>query len=159
MKPVSEKRRSLLKGTLATGALGVAVGSGLLAPSKVFAAWPADAMNDESLEGALQNYLGTSDYQETDEITIQAPDIAENGAVVPITMETTMDNVESMTLLVEKNPAPMVSAYEMGNGAHGYASQRIRMGETSDVYAVVKRNGQLYAGIREVKVTIGGCGG
>jgi len=102
--------------------------------------------------------MGSGDAAESADVTLRAPDIAENGAVVPITVETNMGDVEEIAILVEKNEHPLVTTFNV-SAAAPFLSTRIRMGETSDVYGVVKAGGKIYQAHKEVKVTIGGCGG
>jgi sulfur-oxidizing protein SoxY len=154
----SMKRRVFLKGSVATGALGVAVGAGLLTPQAVLAAWPKSAFEAKQVPVAINALMGSDTTEATDKIDIKAPDIAENGAVVPITVSTDMA-AESIAVIAENNPSPLAAAFEMGPGAEGYVSTRIKMGKTGDVIAVVKAGGKLYANRKGVKVTIGGCGG
>ncbi|TNF97773.1 MAG: thiosulfate oxidation carrier protein SoxY [Gammaproteobacteria bacterium] len=152
------KRRTFLKGSLAAGTVGVAVSAGLLTPSTVMAAWPKSAFEAKSVEDAL-SATGMTGGAQSDDIKIKAPDIAENGAVVPITITASMAGVESIALLAAKNAVPLTSSYTLGKSAEGYVSTRIKMGKTSDVIAVVKAGGKVYTNKKEVKVTIGGCGG
>jgi sulfur-oxidizing protein SoxY len=154
----SMKRRVFLKGSVASGALGVAVGAGLLTPQAVLAAWPKAAFEAKKVPEAINAFMGSESTEASDKIEIKAPDIAENGAVVPITVSTDMA-AESIAVIAENNPSPLAAAFEMGPGAQGYVSTRIKMGKTGDVVAVVKAGGQLYANRKGVKVTIGGCGG
>jgi len=151
-------RRVFLKGSLAASAVGVAVGAGLLSPRAVLADWPKAAFNSTSISDALSAALGSGDAAESADVTLRAPDIAENGAVVPITVETNMGDVEEIAILVEKNEHPLVTTFNV-SAAAPFLSTRIRMGETSDVYGVVKAGGKIYQAHKEVKVTIGGCGG
>jgi sulfur-oxidizing protein SoxY len=153
------KRRTFIKGTLAGSAIGIAVGAGLLTPRAVLAAWPKQAFGAKSAADALSAVYGSSDAVASGEITIKAPDIAENGAVVPITVDTGLGGVRSISVIAEKNPVPLVATYELGPSTEGYVSMRIKMGKTSDVIAVVKADGKLYEARKAVKVTIGGCGG
>ena len=152
------KRRVFLKSSAAAGALGVAAGTGLLAPQAVLAAWPKEAFEAKKIEDAIGALMGAPATEASDKITIKAPDIAENGAVVPVTVSTDMA-AESIAIIAEQNPAPLAAAFTMGPGAEGYVSTRIKMGKTGDVVAVVKAGGKLYANRKGVKVTIGGCGG
>jgi len=153
------KRRTFLNGTLATGMLGMAASAGLLTPRRVIAAWPESAFRATNPNDALNALHGMSDVQESSDIKIEAPDIAENGAVVPITITTTLP-MEAVTILVPKNPSSLACNFRLnGNAAAGEISTRIKMGETSDVVAVVKSGGKLYSAKKLVKVTIGGCGG
>ena len=92
-------------------------------------------------------------------ITISAPDIAENGAVVPITISTTLSNVENISVFVDKNPQPLAANFDLTSNVSGFVSTRIKMRETSDVIAIIKSGGKLYKANKTVKVTIGGCGG
>ena len=156
---MSIQRRSFIKGTLAGSAIGVAVGAGLLTPRAVMAAWPKKAFDANSVGDALSALHGSSDATDSGEIKIKAPDIAENGAVVPITISTTLGDLNSISVIAAKNPVPLVASYEMGPSAEGYISMRIKMGKTSDVVAVVKSGDKLFRAAKEVKVTIGGCGG
>ncbi|EHQ53171.1 sulfur oxidation protein SoxY-like protein [Ectothiorhodospira sp. PHS-1] len=155
---MNSKRRVFLKGTLAAGTVGVAVGAGLLTPSTVLADWPKAAFQANSLSDALKSALG-SDSHSSGDITIRAPDIAENGAVVPITVESSLTGVTDIAILATANNSPLTSSYKLGEGTKAFVATRIKMGETSDIVAVLKANGQLYSGTKEVKVTIGGCGG
>jgi len=92
-------------------------------------------------------------------VSIKAPDIAENGAVVPITVKTDIAGAESVSIIVLNNPNPLVASFDLTPSSGGLVSTRIKMGKTSDVTAVVKAGGKLYSATKEVKVTIGGCGG
>jgi sulfur-oxidizing protein SoxY len=153
------KRRIFLKGSLAAGTVGVAVGAGLLTPQAVIAAWNEKAFKAESVDDALAAAMGEASNTASDAIKIKAPDIAENGAVVPVSVSTDMADVESIALLAEGNNQPLVATFMLGEGALADVSTRIKMGKTSDVIAVVKSGGKLYSARKSVKVTIGGCGG
>jgi sulfur-oxidizing protein SoxY len=153
------KRRIFLKRSLAASAVGIAAGAGLLAPQQILAAWNKDAFEAKELPNALDALLGSSDLAESGDINVKAPDIAENGAVVPVTVSTSIADVESIAVIASNNPVPLIANFILGAGAQGFASTRIKMGKTGDVIAVVKAGGKLYSAKKEVKVTIGGCGG
>ncbi|MET0067891.1 MAG: thiosulfate oxidation carrier protein SoxY [Candidatus Thiodiazotropha sp.] len=153
------KRRIFLKRSLAAGSVGFAAATGLLAPQQVLAAWNKTAFEAKDLDGALNALLGSADMAESGDIKVKAPDIAENGAVVPVTVETDMSGVESIAVIASNNPVPLVANFVLGPGAVSYVSTRIKMGKTGDVIGVVKAGGKLYSAKKEVKVTIGGCGG
>jgi sulfur-oxidizing protein SoxY len=153
------KRRIFLKRSLAAGSVGIAAATGLLAPQQVLAAWNKTAFESKDLADGLKALLGSSDMTESGEIKVKAPDIAENGAVVPITIETDMTGVESIAVIASNNPVPLLANFVLGPGALGFVSTRIKMGKTGDVIGVVKAGGKLYSAKKEVKVTIGGCGG
>lgn len=101
------KRRLFLKGSLAAGTVGVAVGAGLLAPQTVLGAWSEAAFTAKEVPAALNALLGSDTTEHSDGIEIKAPDIAENGAVVPVTVSTSMEGVESIALIADKNPVPL----------------------------------------------------
>jgi sulfur-oxidizing protein SoxY len=152
------KRRTFLKGTVASGMLGVAASAGLLMPKMVLAAWPKSAFEAKEMDAALNDLYKTSSHTKSGDITIKAPDIAENGAVVPITVSTGM-KASSIAIFAKENPVPLVCSYDLGDNTEGFVSCRIKMGKTSDLIAVVKSGGKLHSATRAVKVTIGGCGG
>lgn len=155
----SIKRRVFLKGSMAAGVAGVAVSAGLLTPQAVMAAWPETAFKAKTVADALKGAMGSDTTAASGDIKIKAPDIAENGAVVPVTVSTSIAGVSSIAILAEKNPSPMAASFDLGKSAQGYVATRIKMGKTGDVVAVVKAGGKLYAARKGVKVTIGGCGG
>jgi sulfur-oxidizing protein SoxY len=146
-------KRALMKGGLALMALA-ALPRVLLA-----AVWPEKAFSESEMSASLKALFGTDVTTTTDQITLKVPEIAENGAVVPITIKTTLKNVESISIVVEKNPRPMVATFEIPPGTLADISSRIKMAETSDVTAVVKTSDGIYSTAKQVKVTIGGCGG
>ena len=153
------KRRIFLKGSLAAGAIGVTVGAGLLTPRAVLAAWPSEAFEAKEIPAALKGIYGSDTTETSDAITIKAPDIAENGAVVPITIETDMADVTNIALIAAANSAPLVADFALTPDSVPFVSTRIKMGKTGDVVAVVKAGGKLLSASKSVKVTIGGCGG
>lgn len=152
------KRRTFLKGTIATSMVGVAVSAGMLSPRAVLAAWPESSFAAKKVHEALNALHGSANLTESSDIKIKAPDIAENGAVVPITVSTGA-NAEAITLLVSENPQPLACSFDLASNTEGFVSTRIKMGKTSDVVAVVKSGGKLMSAKKTVKVTIGGCGG
>ena len=144
-------RRILLKGGAAL-ALLVALPKALLA-----AAWPKDAFLSTEGEQALKELLGTDETIPTSQIMLKLPEIAENGTVVPVTVSTTLKNVESISLVVDKNPRPLVASFELVSRSHPEIASRIKMAETSRVTAVVKTDSGIYSASKDVKVTLGGC--
>lgn len=153
------KRRIFLKGSMAVSALGVALGAGLLTPTAVLAAWPESAFKAKKTAEAMAALFGSDAIEESAEITIDVPEIAENGNEVPVKVITTLKGVESIAILAEKNPSPLVASFNLAANAQGFVSTRIRMGGTANVVGVVKAGGKLYSAKKEVKVTVGGCGG
>ena len=153
------QRRIFLKGSMAAGAAGVAAAAGLLSPNAVLAAWPKAAFESKKADDAIKAIGGGGAPTASTEIKIKAPDIAENGAVVPVTISTSMADVESISLVAPNNPFPLIASTVLGEGAQPYIATRIKMGKTGDVIALVKAGGKLYSAKKQVKVTIGGCGG
>ena len=154
------KRRLFLKGTLAGGAVALAAGAGLLSPSQVLAAWPKAAFESHDLAEAMKGIAGTDTAAGSTDIIIKAPDIAENGSVVPVKIDASkISGVSSIAILAEKNPTPLIANFKLGKSTQAYVSTRIKMGKTSNVIAVVTAGGVVTSARKEVKVTIGGCGG
>lgn len=153
-------RRSVLKGVGASGVLATALAAGLLKPTQVLAAeWNKAAFEAKDTAGALKG-VGASGAVESKDIKLTAPDIAENGAVVPVEISSAIPNTISIAVLVDKNPSPLSGAFDFANGALPEVSLRIKMGQTSLVKAVAKTaDGKYYTTQKEVKVTAGGCGG
>ncbi len=156
---MNQNRRVLLKGTFAAGATGLAISAGLLTPKAVLAAWPKAAFEAKDSKTALEASMGSSDMTESADIKLKAPDIAENGAVVPVTVTSKIDGTEQISIVVAGNQTPLAATFNLGATTSGFVSTRIKMGKTSDVTAVVKAGGKLYSTSKNVKVTIGGCGG
>lgn len=154
---MNPNRRTVLK-TFAIGGLLV-LGTGVLRPRDLWAAWPESAFRADDLDNALGNLFDGAEIEESAAVSLTAPDIAENGAVVPVTVSTELPDVESINIFVEHNPSPLIASFELTPDTVPEVSTRMKMAETSDVIAVVKSDGKLYATRKEVKVTIGGCGG
>lgn len=146
-------KRMFIRGGLALLAL-VSAPRMLLA-----AAWPQKTFASTAAEEALTALLGTDEMTPSDQIDLKVPEIAENGAVVPVSISTSLENVESISVVVKKNPRPMAATFDIPPGTLPKVATRIKMGETSEVIAVVKTGGGIYSAASEVKVTIGGCGG
>jgi len=145
------QRRALIR-SLFTAAAVLAV------PRWVFASRPDAAFNADNSDTVVKDLFEGS-IAESDQITLKVPDIAENGAVVPVTVSTALADVESISIMVENNPTPLVAMFELSPQSIPDVSVRMKMGESSMVRTVVKAGGKLYSASKEVKVTIGGCGG
>ncbi|NOR52262.1 MAG: thiosulfate oxidation carrier protein SoxY [Gammaproteobacteria bacterium] len=154
------KRRLFLKGTMAGGVVALVAGAGLLSPRQVLAAWPKAAFEAKGLYEAMKGISGTDTATGSADIIIKAPDIAENGAVVPIKIDARkISGVTSIAILAEKNPTPLIANFKLGKSTQAFVSTRIKMGKTSNVIAVVSAGSKVTSARKEVKVTIGGCGG
>jgi sulfur-oxidizing protein SoxY len=146
-------RRNALK------VLGLAVAAGLAAPGWARAEWNKQAFDTKSLGDAVKAMGGATPVESKD-ITITSPDIAENGAVVPFTIASKIPNTESIAILVEKNPNILAANFEFPQGTEPWINTRVKMGQTSSVIALVKTtDGKFHYASKEVKVTLGGCGG
>jgi len=156
---MNQARRIFLKNTLAGSLLTVAAGAGLLSPRMVLAAWPEKAFEARSIDDAVKALVGSSDATDSTDVKVKAPDIAENGSVVPITVESSLTGIEAINVMVVENARPLAVSYNMTDGVAGYVATRIKMGKTSDVIAIVKAGGKLHRATKAVKVTLGGCGG
>ncbi len=148
-------RRVFAKGLLVAGGMVSFLG---ILPKSLMAAWNNDAFNASNLQDAMKSYYGSGTTEASDKIKITAPSIAENGAVVPISVSSSIEGAESITIFVEKNPQPLIASFVL-HKANQNVSTRIKMAKTSNVYAVVLAKGKIYEAHQEVKVTIGGCGG
>lgn len=158
MHPIRETRRTVLKFSSAMGALAGLSAAGLMRAGEAPAApWNKGGFESKAVDDVLKS-LGASNMIDSRDITITAPDIAENGAVVPIAVASKIANTQSISIIAEKNPFPLAASFDIMGGSEGYVVTRIKMGETANVRAVVKADGKYYTAVKEVKVTVGGCG-
>ncbi len=153
-------RRTVLKG-LAGGLAGLGLIDRLIL-SQAFAAdaagWPQDAFKQKSEADALKTLYGKA-AEASDKVSLDAPEIAENGAVVPVSVTSTLPKVTGIAILVVENPFTLAAAYKIPEGTQAAVASRLKMAKTSKVVAIVESDGKLYSAAREVKVTVGGCGG
>ena len=144
-------RRLVLKGMFALGAIAAW-------PRLLLAARPDAIFDITDADKVIADLFGQA-AADSDQVTMKIPDIAENGAVVPVTISTTLEDVESISIVVVNNPTPLAASFIMSPRMLPTVAVRIKMGESSEVRALVKAGGNLYSTTKEVKVTIGGCGG
>jgi sulfur-oxidizing protein SoxY len=130
----------------------------LAKPLSVLAAWNEQAFGAKTAADALKN-IGAASPAPSKDILIEAPQIAENGAVVPIEISSNIPGTTSIAVVIEKNPFPLAGKFDFKEGALPYVKLNVKMGETSDVRVVAVAGGKHFAATREIKVTIGGCGG
>ncbi|MCL7422901.1 MAG: thiosulfate oxidation carrier protein SoxY [Methylobacter sp.] len=156
---MSVNRREFLKNSISFGACSVAAASGLLSAESANAEWVAENFAPSILEETLKNLFQDQKLIETDKINIKIPKIAENGAVVPITVTSSLDGIENISILVEKNPVPLAARFDLSPELEPFVSARLKMAETSDVIVIAQTGNNLYSARETVKVTIGGCGG
>lgn len=152
-------RRTLLKGIGSTGVLAAALAAGVLKPTRAYAAeWNKAAFEAKDFAGGLKG-IGAASPVDSKDIVLTAPEIAENGAVVSVTVASKIPGTTSLSVFVEKNPMPLSAHFQFSNGALPEARVNVKMGQTSLVKAVAIANGKAYMTQKEVKVTMGGCGG
>ena len=155
---MDQERRYVLRAGGSAGLLALLAGAGLLVSHSAAAAdWNQAAFEGKSVSDAFKA-LGTGAPANSTAILLKAPDIAENGAMVPIGIESKIPGTQSIALLVEKNPSPLAAAFEIPDGTEASVTTRLKMAETSNVYALVKANGKYFVAKKEIKVTLGGCG-
>ena len=152
-----QTRRQTLKQSAAVATL--AAGTGLL-PTSVLAAFNTAAIEAKGIKDTLKALGINGDPVASTDVTLTAPDIAENGAVVPFALSTKLPDVKELILMVEKNPNALVAVFNVTPEVEAKFATRSKMGETSDVYAIaVTKDGKALFSKKEVKVTLGGCGG
>jgi len=158
---VNPQRREVLKRGGGVALLAALAAAGWLKPEQVLAAeaWNKAAFETKSLDETLKVLNGGTPAQSKDITFFSTPDIAENGAVVPIGITSAIPKTESIAILVEKNPNTLAAVFDIPAGTESSLSTRIKMGQTSNVYALVKADGKYYIAGKEIKVTLGGCGG
>jgi sulfur-oxidizing protein SoxY len=157
---MSELRRKFLKSSASLALLSPLIGTGLLTPTRVLAAeWNKSAFTARNINDALKAY-GSANAAESRDIVINAPEIAENGAKVEVEITSNIANTRSLAIFADKNPMPMCSAIELNGPVLPYIKAQLKMAETTRIRAVAKTtDGKSYVAFREIKVTLGGCGG
>ena len=156
---MNQGRRRVLKGTGGASAMVFAMSTGLLGTQSAWAqSWNKAAFDTKTFTDTVKA-MGGATAAESKDIAIVSPDIAENGAVVPFSIASKIPKTESIALLVEKNPNVLAANFLIPDGTEAGITTRVKMGQTSNVIALVKADGKFYYIAKEVKVTLGGCGG
>ena len=160
IETIDPTRRLILKGAAVLALFGIAgVRFGL---TPVLAAandkYPEDAFKQKSSDDAIKLLYGKT-AEPSDKVKLDAPEIAENGAVVPVSISSTLADVTSISILVAENPNALIASYRIPAGTMPSVANRLKMAKSSNVIAVVEAGGKLYSATKEVKVTVGGCGG
>lgn len=154
-----QRRKALRTGGGVT-LLTLVAAAGWLRPEDALAAdWNKAAFETNNMDATVRALGGSTPAQSKDITFFQTPDIAENGAVVPIGITSNIPKTESIAILVEKNPNILAAVFEVPAGTDPSLSTRIKMGQSSNVFALVKADGKYYVASKEIKVTHGGCGG
>ena len=159
-------RRSFTTQSALSAAYALAVSAGLVPAGTLLAqaagnapGWNEKAFSQKSMKDAAA-LLGAATFSDTKEVNWgNTPEIAENGAVVPVSVTSNIAKTEAIAILVEKNPSALSAAFEIPPGTDPSVVVRVKMGQTSNIYALVKADGKYFVATREVKVTLGGCGG
>jgi len=134
--------------------------AGWLAPESAAAqAWNKNAFDAKTMDETMKAFGGGAPAQSKDIAFVSTPDIAENGAVVPVGVSSSIPKTESIAILIEKNPNMLAASFDIPAGTDPSISTRVKMGQSSNVYALVKADGKYYVAAKEIKVTLGGCGG
>jgi len=156
----SATRRLILKGAGAIALLGLGNILFSLAPALAAAndKYPEEAYKQKSDADAIKSLYGKT-AEPSDKVKLDAPEIAENGGVVPISVSTSLADVTSISFLVSENPNALAASYKIPAGTTPSVANRLKMAKTSNVIAIVEAGGKLYSATKEVKVTVGGCGG
>ncbi len=159
---MDRKRRAMLKSGGGATFLGLLLATGWLKPEEALAqaqAWNKAAFDTHSLADTMKALGGGDPAQSKDIIFFQTPEIAENGAVVPIGVTSNIPKTESIAILIEKNPNLLAAVFDIPTGTEASISTRVKMAQSSNVYGLVKADGKYYVAVKDIKVTLGGCGG
>ena len=154
------KRRAILKSGGGLTLLGLLTAAGWLKPGDARAQeWNKAAFDTHSLADTMKALGGGDPAQSKDIVFFQTPEIAENGAVVPIGITSNIPKTESIAILIEKNPNLLAAVFDIPAGTDATISTRVKMAQSSNVYALVRADGKYYVAAKDIKVTLGGCGG
>lgn len=157
---MDQHRRDALKTGSGIGLASLLVAAGWVKPGQALAAeWNKGAFEAKGLEETVKAMGAGGKPAESKDVVLNAPDIAENGAVVPVGVTSNIANTQAIAILIEKNPNMLAASFELPEGTSSSVTTRVKMGQTSNVYAVVKADGKYYMASKEIKVTLGGCGG
>ena len=155
---MNNQRRNVLKSGSGAALLGMLAAAGIINPGMALADWNKAAFDAKSMADTLKA-LGVAGTTDSKDVQVTGPDIAENGAVVPVGVSSTLPNVSMVAILIEKNPNALSATFNLPEGTEANVQTRIKMGQTSNIYALVKADGKFYMATKEIKVTLGGCGG
>ncbi len=155
---MNNQRRNVLKTGSGAALLSVLAAAGIIKPGMALADWNKAAFDAKSMADTLKA-LGAGSPVESKDVQVTGPDIAENGAVVPVGVASTLPNVSMVAILIEKNPNALAGTFVLPEGTEANVQTRVKMGQTSNVYALVKSDGKFFMATKEIKVTLGGCGG
>ncbi len=155
---MNNQRRNVLKSGSGAALLTVLAAAGIITPGMALADWNKAAFDAKSMADTLKA-IGAGTPADSKDVQVTGPDIAENGAVVPVGVSSTLPNITMVAILIEKNPNALSAVFNLPEGTEANVQTRVKMGQTSNVYALVKSDGKFFMATKEIKVTLGGCGG
>ena len=155
---MNNQRRNVRKSGSGAALLTVLAAAGIIKPGMALAEWNKAAFDAKSMADTLKA-MGVGSPADSKDVQVTGPDIAENGAVVPVGVSSTLPNVTMVAILIEKNPNALAATFTLSEGTEANVQTRVKMGQTSNVYALVKSDGKYFMATKENKVTLGGCGG
>ena len=155
---MNNQRRNVLKSGSGAALLTVLASAGIITPGMALADWNKAAFDAKSMADTLKA-IGAGTPADSKDVQVTGPDIAENGAVVPVGVSSTLPNVTMVAILIEKNPNALSATFNLPEGTEANVQTRVKMGQTSNVYALVRSDGKFFMATKEIKVTLGGCGG
>ncbi len=155
---MNNQRRNVLKTGTGAAVLGALAAAGIIKPGIALAEWNKSAFEAKSMADTLKA-LGAAQPIDSKDVQVTGPDIAENGAVVPVGVTSAIPGTTLMAILIEKNPNALAATFTLPAGTEANVQTRVKMGQTSNIYALVKAGDKFFVATKEIKVTLGGCGG
>lgn len=155
---MNNQRRNVLKTGTGAAVLGALAAAGIIKPGIALAEWNKAAFEAKSMADTLKA-LGAAQPADSKDVQVTGPDIAENGAVVPVGVTSAIPGTTMMAILIEKNPNALAASFVLPAGTEANVQTRVKMGQTSNIYALVKAGDKFFLATKEIKVTLGGCGG
>lgn len=155
---MEKQRRNVLKTGSGAALLGLLAAAGIIRPGMALAEWNKAAFEAKSMAATLKAIGAASPVDSTD-VQIGGPDIAENGAAVNLAISSTLPNVTMIAILIEKNPNALAVVFRLPEGTQAYVQTRVKMAQSSNVYALVRSGDRFFMANKEIKVTLGGCAG
>lgn len=155
---MNNQRRNVLKTGSGAALLSMLAAAGIITPGMALADWNKAAFDAKSMADTLKA-MGVSQPADSKDVQVTGPDIAENGAVVPVGVTSAIPGTTMMAILIDKNPNALAASFVLPAGTEANVQTRVKMGQTSNVYALVKAGDKFFMATKEIKVTLGGCGG
>lgn len=154
---MASSRRNFLKNVVYTLAFSVLFEKLGFTSPKDIAAWPDQAFGSKKLEEAMANLFNQTEVTETNRIQLNSPDVAQDGAIVPVKINCSLEQVDRITIFVENNPVPLIADFELHTDAEAFVSTRIKMADSDNIVVIARARNQLYSIQKYVEVAIGGC--